>query len=121
MSHVGVSILFASVSLLLAACGGEPRPVAKDAAEPAASASSPAPVDSAAAQAIASQLPTYPLSVCPVSGKALGSHGAPYDHIHEGRLVRFCCDGCLKDFASDPAMYIAKIDSAAVASSPQGS
>jgi hypothetical protein len=80
------------------------------AAEKATAAPSPE-----AASVIAQQVPTYPLRVCPVSGKELGSMGEPYNHVHEARLVRFCCDGCIEDFDKDPAMYLAKIDAAAAA------
>jgi hypothetical protein len=68
------------------------------------------PADSAA---IADQLASYPLSVCPVSGETLGAMGEPYNHVHEGRLVRFCCDGCLDEFNADPSSFLAKIDAAA--------
>ena len=57
----------------------------------------------------------YPLKTCVVSGEKLGSHGEPYDHKHEGRLVRFCCEGCIDDFNEDPAKYLAKIDQATAA------
>lgn len=59
----------------------------------------------------------YPLTVCAVTGKPLGSMGEPYDHIHtaangEKRLVRMCCDSCIRKFNQEPAKYLAKIDAA---------
>jgi hypothetical protein len=94
-------------------CSEEPKAVAD------AEAGVPAPsADDAAV--IAAQLPGYPLTTCPVGGKTLGSMGEPYHHVHEGRLVRFCCDGCLKEFNADPAAYLPKIDAAAAAGAGKG-
>ncbi|AKC83063.1 hypothetical protein IMCC26134_10255 [Verrucomicrobia bacterium IMCC26134] len=63
---------------------------------------------------------SYPLTTCVVSGEALegGNMGGPVDYIHKaegklGRLVRFCCSGCVKNFKKDPAKYLAKLDAAA--------
>lgn len=52
----------------------------------------------------------YALSTCPISGEQLGEMGAPISLIHEGREVKFCCEGCLPKFKADPAKYMAKID-----------
>lgn len=106
----------AAALLTLDACDRIPRPAAKSATPGSAPAA-----DTSDAALIAAQLPTYPLKECPISGEKLGSHGEPYDVIHEGRLVRFCCDGCLKDFKKDPAAVIAKIDAAAAAQTTAGS
>jgi len=54
----------------------------------------------------------YPLTTCVVSGEKLGEMGKPYIYTHEGREVRFCCKGCLKDFKADPAKYLKKLDDA---------
>ena len=63
---------------------------------------------------------SYPLTTCVVSGEPIENNdmGGPYDYVHkeEGkpdRLVRFCCEGCVKRFKKDPAKYLAKIDAAA--------
>jgi len=63
------------------------------------------------------QLPSYPLSTCVISGEALGSEemGPPIDMVHEGRLIRVCCKGCIKQVKKDPAKIIAKIDAAVIA------
>jgi hypothetical protein len=60
---------------------------------------------------------SYPLDTCVVSGDELGSMGEPFDYIHKedgkpDRLVRMCCDGCLKKFKKDPAKYLSRIDDA---------
>lgn len=55
----------------------------------------------------------YPLQTCIVSGEKLGEMGKPFIYTHEGREVRFCCKGCLKDFKKDPAKYLQKLDAAA--------
>jgi hypothetical protein len=65
----------------------------------------------------AAEIANYPLKVCAVSGEELGSMGEPFDYIHQeagqpDRLVRMCCDGCLKKFKKDPAKYLARIDAA---------
>lgn len=59
----------------------------------------------------------YPLTTCVVSGEDLGSMGESFDYIHQqegqpDRLVRMCCDGCLKKFKKDPAKYLARLDAA---------
>jgi len=67
------------------------------------------------AQVIAQQLPSYPLDQCPVSKERLGgAMGAPVDFVHEGRLVRFCCKDCIKDFKKDPALILKQIDEAVI-------
>lgn len=47
--------------------------------------------------------------VCPVSGKPLGSMGAPIEVEGAGAKVFLCCEGCLKKFHADPAKYVAKV------------
>ena len=55
----------------------------------------------------------YPLTTCVVSGEKLGGEmGKPFIYTHEGREVRLCCKGCLKDFKKDPAKYLKKLDDA---------
>lgn len=53
---------------------------------------------------------TYPLDVCAVAGKKLGSMGKPINFVHEGRQVRFCCRGCIPRFKKDPAQYLMAVD-----------
>jgi YHS domain-containing protein len=65
-------------------------------------------------KAIAQQLPSYPLTTCPISGEPLDSMGKPMDMVHEGRLVRFCCKSCVKEFKKDPAPALKKIDEGVV-------
>ncbi|MFG0284723.1 MAG: hypothetical protein ACF8R7_09915 [Phycisphaerales bacterium JB039] len=64
---------------------------------------------------IAQQLPHYPLTTCAVRGSALGSMGEPVNMIHNNRLVRFCCSGCVKTFQSDPDKYFAQMDKQIIA------
>jgi len=54
----------------------------------------------------------YTLKVCPVADEKLGEMGDPYVFIHEGREIKLCCKGCLKDFNKDSAKYIKKIEAA---------
>lgn len=65
--------------------------------------------------AISAQKPFYPIETCVISDEALGSMGDPIEEIHEGRLVRMCCSGCVKSFKKDPAKYFATIDRAMIA------
>jgi hypothetical protein len=66
------------------------------------------------AAVIAEQLPSYPLTTCPKSKQPLGEMGDPIDVVTEGRLVRVCCGGCVKDIKKDPTAAIAAIDAAVV-------
>ncbi len=59
---------------------------------------------------IEKQKPEYPLKTCVVSGEALDE--AAINHVHENRLVRFCCDGCTKEFNKDPGTFLKKLDAA---------
>jgi YHS domain-containing protein len=54
----------------------------------------------------------YPLDTCVVSGEKLGTMGEPFVFMHEGQEVRLCCPKCRKEFDSDPAKYLAKIEEA---------
>ena len=80
-----------------------------------AAAAAPAIEASADAKVIALQLPTYPLTSCPISKEALdGKMGKPVDLVHEGRLVRLCCKSCIKEFKKDPAVALKAIDEAVI-------
>lgn len=53
----------------------------------------------------------YPLKTCVVSDEKFGGDmGDPYIFTHEGREVKLCCKGCLKDFNKEPAKYIKKME-----------
>ena|SRR2546423_15554816 len=60
----------------------------------------------------ASKPKPYTLKICPVSDEKLGDMGDPYVFTHEGREIKLCCKGCLKDFNKDSAKYIKKIEKA---------
>ena len=66
------------------------------------------------AEVIAQQLPSYPLTTCLVSGEPLDAMGGPIDLVHDGRLARVCCKGCIKGVKKDPAKHFAKIDAAVI-------
>ena len=65
-----------------------------------------APSDDAAV--IASQLPSYPLSTCPISGEKLDDKA--FNLVVDGRLVRTCCEDCAKKVTADPSKAFAMID-----------
>lgn len=62
--------------------------------------------------AVEKQTKDYPLQTCAVSKEKLGSMGKPVDMIVAGRLVRLCCNDCVKSVGKDPAKYIAMVDDA---------
>ena len=66
---------------------------------------------------LAAQRKAYPLKVCLVEGSELGSMGEPAEYVHEGRLVLFCCKGCIEDFQAEAAKYLAQLDKALEVSS----
>ena len=49
------------------------------------------------------------LETCLVSGEKLGEMGKPYEIIHEGQQIKFCCKSCLPKFEKDPAKYLSKL------------
>ena len=66
---------------------------------------------------IKAQMPYYPVSTCLVSGEPLFEDGEDIgvNVIHEGRLVRFCCKSCARDFRKDPEPIMKKLDAAVMA------
>lgn len=60
----------------------------------------------------AEQAKTYPLTTCLVSGDKLGGMGETIDCLYEGKLVRFCCKGCIKSFNKNPDKYLPELNSA---------
>ena len=58
----------------------------------------------------ASQVPSYPMKTCPISGRELPA--TPTDTLIAGRLVRFCCSGCQATAEKDVAGTLAKLDAA---------
>ena len=54
----------------------------------------------------------YPLDTCVVAGGKLGSMGEPVEMVVAGRLMRFCCAGCIPKVETDPAKYTKLIDEA---------
>lgn len=52
----------------------------------------------------------YPLTTCPISGKALGAMGDALVKDYDGREVRFCCGGCPAKFEEDLPASLAKLD-----------
>ena len=64
---------------------------------------------------IAAQTPLYPLTTCLVSDEPLGTMGETLDVVHEGRLVKLCCKGCVKQLAKNGVALMTKLDDAAIA------
>lgn len=52
----------------------------------------------------------YTLDTCPVSGEKLGDMGDPIQYNHEGRDIRFCCEGCIERFEGMADTYLSQID-----------
>ncbi len=61
------------------------------------------------AAVIAVQTAHYPADACPISGEALGSMGTPFDYVFAGKLVRFCCNGCLDSFNANPVAALERV------------
>jgi membrane fusion protein, copper/silver efflux system len=80
----------------------------EEAVAPALPDDAPSPADQ---EAIARQ------KICPVTGKPLGSMGAPMRLEVEGRTVYLCCEGCEGRMRKEPAKYFAKIPSGPAGSS----
>ena len=57
----------------------------------------------------------FPLDTCLVADKKLGSMGKPHTFVHEGREIKFCCEGCDDEFKANTAKYIKKFDDAVAA------
>lgn len=105
-----------SIALLSALLAGASPAFAADHSHHAAPAEKPEAQTAPAASA--REKADYPLNVCAVSSEELGSMGEPFDYIHQeagkpDRLVRMCCEGCVKKFKKEPAKYLARIDAAA--------
>jgi YHS domain-containing protein len=66
------------------------------------------------------QLPHYALKTCPVSDESLDAMGEPVNIVYDNRLVRFCCNMCVRKFRQAPAEYIAKLDAAILAQQKAG-
>lgn len=68
-------------------------------------------VDAASIQA---QLRDYPMQTCVVSGRAFGENATTA--LHEGTLVRLCCNGCKETFTKNPSPYLRRLATAKCAS-----
>ncbi|MCB9838186.1 MAG: hypothetical protein H6813_02510 [Phycisphaeraceae bacterium] len=66
-------------------------------------------------QAVKAWSEPYSLDTCPVSGEMLGSMGDSIVKVYDGREVRFCCKGCVKDLEADQAGFMKKIDEQIIA------
>jgi len=66
----------------------------------------------AADQTTEPKLKPYTLKNCIVSGDKLDEMGKTYVFEYQGREIKFCCKGCVKDFQKNPADYIKKIEKA---------
>ena len=107
-----LSLTFAAAGVTHAADGGHDHPGGSH------EDSKATPADQA--DWLAAAKAAYPLETCVVSGDKLegGDMGHPIDYVHKvdgmpDRLVRFCCRDCVRDFKTDPAKYLAMIDTAA--------
>jgi YHS domain-containing protein len=102
--------ILAPLLLILCAVLCAAAPTQEKAAPPPQLSADPA----ADAKVVAAQLPSYPLTTCPVSNEDLAAMGKPLDLVHEGRLVRLCCKSCVREFKKDPAHVLATIDTAVI-------
>lgn len=54
--------------------------------------------------AIEKQKASYKPTTCPVTGEELGDGAV--DYVYAGKLLRFCCEDCIKDFEKNPQEYL---------------
>ena len=66
------------------------------------------------AKIVKQQKALYPLEVCLVDGKKLGSMGPALDYVYQNRLVRLCCNGSLSKFKKEPAKFLKQLDEAVI-------
>ena len=68
------------------------------------------------AQLVKEQIHYYPFETCMMTDKPLVEDGEDIavNYIYKNRLVRLCCERCVKKFKKDPAAYLKKIDAAIV-------
>lgn len=65
------------------------------------------------AAAKAEQAARYPLTKCVISGKELGSMGAPVQLLFDGTLVQLCCSGCTRSAQARSAALVQEVREAA--------
>ena len=75
-------------------------------------------LDAAVVQA---QIEGYPAETCPISGQKLGAMGDPFNYVFAGRLVRFCCAGCINQFNENPTSAMAAVYSDETTNKPDQS
>jgi YHS domain-containing protein len=65
---------------------------------------------------IEQQLAHYPLKTCLVMDEnALDQPGNKnYNMVYRNRLLRFCCEGCVKPFQKEPATHLKRLDDAVI-------
>lgn len=69
---------------------------------------------------IAAQLPQYPLTHCPITGKVLGAMGEPVRLILDDTLVQLCCAGCAPSAHARAAAIVERIHDQAYAAQRAG-
>jgi hypothetical protein len=51
----------------------------------------------------------YPLKTCIVTDNDLNSMGDEQSIVHQGQVIKFCCEPCVEKFQKNPAKYLAKL------------
>jgi YHS domain-containing protein len=66
---------------------------------------------------IKQQMPFYPLDTCIITGESLLEDGKDIavNYVYNNRLVRLCCNGCVRQLKKDPAPYLKNLDEAVIA------
>jgi hypothetical protein len=54
----------------------------------------------------------YPLDTCVISGEPLTEMGEPVNVVTGNRLVKVCCQSCVRKVNADPSKVLAKLDAA---------
>lgn len=45
-------------------------------------------------------------TICPIAKEKIGSMGKPIPVIYKGKIINLCCQGCVADFAKNPAKHL---------------
>jgi len=64
---------------------------------------------------VASQMPYYPWTDCPIGKHSLDEGDSPIEAVVYNRLVRLCCEHCLESLNEDPMKTIKQLDEAIIA------
>lgn len=105
--NTSLAILCLAAALAAEDAAPAPKPEPSPPAQPAAPAEAPKAAPTTDPKA---EPKPYPLKTCIVSDNDLDSMGEQTSIIHEGRVIKFCCEPCVAKFRKNPAKYLRKLE-----------